>query len=77
MLGVVLSGKLLWRYKDREANQVKAEVVESVDRKTLQGLVVENTTKDATAYTDEAKAYSGMPRRHFPVKHSVSEYVRD
>ena len=31
--------------KDRESNQVKAEVVENADKSTLQGFVVENTTE--------------------------------
>ena len=35
-----------------------------------------NTEPDATVYTDEARAYRGMPRQHEAVKHSVSEYVR-
>lgn len=63
--------------KDRETNQVKAEVVEHTNKETLQSFVVENTTESAIIYTDEAKAYSGMPRRHFPVRHSVGEYVRE
>ena len=29
----------------------------------------------ATIYTDEAKAYSGLPYEHGTVKHSVGEYV--
>ena len=28
-------------------------------------------------YTDEASAYTGLPRDHETVKHSVAEYVRD
>ena len=61
--------------KDRKSNQVKAEVVENADKSTLQGFVVENTTEEATVYTDEARAYSGLPRKHQAVKHSVGEYV--
>ena len=56
--------------KDRETNQVNAEVVQHTDKETLQGFVTENTTDEATVYTDEARAYSGLPRRHFPVNHS-------
>ena len=62
--------------KDRATNQVRAKVVESTDKATLQGFVVENTTPDAIVYSDEAAAYSGLPRAHETVKHSVSEYVR-
>ena len=32
---------------------------------------------DTTVYSDEATAYSGLPRDHESVKHSVGEYVRD
>ena len=28
-------------------------------------------------YTDDAPAYSGLPREHETVKHSISEYVRE
>ena len=63
--------------KDRETNEVRAEVVEHTDGATLQGFVVRNTDETAQVYTDEAKAYRGLPRRHAAVKHSVGEYVRD
>ncbi len=62
--------------KDRETNQVKAQVVERTDAATLQGFVVDNTDVHATVYTDEHAAYRGMGRRHEAVKHSVGEYVR-
>ena len=63
--------------KDREFNQVNAEVVEATNKSTLQRFVVENTTQEATVYTDEASAYNGLPRKkHSKVKHSVGEYVR-
>ena len=38
--------------------------------------VVERATDGATAYTDEASAYTGMPFNHESVKHSAKEYVR-
>ena len=63
--------------KDRETNQVKAQVVPSTDKPTLQEFVTENTTPDAVVYTDEAKAYSGLPREHVAVKHGAGEYVRE
>lgn len=62
--------------KNRETNKVQAEVVETTDKETLQGFVVENTTPETTVYTDEARAYSGLPREHEAVGHSVGEYVR-
>lgn len=61
--------------KDRESNEVRAEVVERTDKATLQGFVAEHTEEGAKVYSDEAKAYEGLPN-HEAVKHSVSEYVR-
>ena len=63
--------------KDRSTNQVKAEVVEHPDARTLQGFVLQNTKPGAKVYTDEARAYIGLPRPHEAVKHSVGEYVRN
>ena len=64
--------------KDRASNEVRAEVVDFVDGDTLQGFVREHAEPGATLYTDEAKAYKGMPEfDHEAVNHSVSEYVRD
>ncbi len=63
--------------KDRPTNQVKAKVVENTDARTLQGFVHMNTEHGATVYTDEARAYEGLNRKHEAVKHSAGEYVRD
>ena len=63
--------------KNRDTNQVQAEVVETTDKETLQAFVVENTTPDSIVYTDEARAYSGLPREHQAVGHGVGEYVRE
>ena len=62
--------------KDRGTRQVSAKVIESNDKATLQGFVVENAADGATVYTDEASAYTGMPFNHDSVKHSMKEYVR-
>ena len=62
--------------KDRATKRVVARVVESTDKLTLQGFVVEHTAPGATVYTDEASAYEGLPFEHESVKHSVAEYVR-
>ena len=35
-----------------------------------------HTQLDTQVYTDEAKAYVGIPRPHESVKHSVREFVR-
>ena len=63
--------------KDRATTASAARVVESTDKATLQGFVLEHTAPDAMVYTDEASAYTGLPRAHETVKHSVAEYVRD
>lgn len=60
---------------DRDSGQVNAQVVEDTTRETLHGFVEDNTTENAIVYTDEAKAYRNMPRKHKVVKHSVGEYV--
>ena len=62
--------------KDRATKNVRAKVVENTDKATLQGFVIDHTAPGATVYTDEAKAYEGLPFNHEAVKHSVSEYVR-
>jgi len=41
----------------------------------LHDFVEENTTQSTIVYTDEARAYRGMPRKHGTVKHSVGGYV--
>ena len=61
--------------KDRDTNQVRAEVIRCTDAATLQGFVAEHAETDAVVYTDDAAAYEGIPNPHESVKHSVSEYV--
>ena len=61
--------------KDRETNKVKAEVVNSQNKETLQTFVLDNTTEGAQLYTDEAAGYRGIARDHIAVKHSVGKYV--
>ena len=61
--------------KDRATGQVSAAVVESTDAETLQGFVVSRVAEDATVYTDENRAYRGLPHKHETVNHSVGEYV--
>ena len=60
--------------KDRETGQVAARVVETTDKATLQGFVVQHTADGAKVFTDEASAYDGL-ENHETVKHSVGEYV--
>lgn len=63
--------------KDRETNQVDAEVVEKVDGETLQAFVHHRTEPTTLVFTDEAAAYNRLNRPHEAVAHSVGEYVRD
>ena len=62
--------------KDRATRQVRAKVVESTDKPTLQRFVTEHTRPGATVYSDEAAVYEGLLFPHETVKHSASEYVR-
>ena len=61
--------------KDRLTGLVCAKVVPNTDAKTLQGFVVDHAAPGATVYTDEAKAYRGIPFEHESVRHSTGEYV--
>ena len=63
--------------KDRETNQVDAEVVEFTDGPTLRAFVHHRTEPTTLVYTDEAAAYNRLNRPHEAVAHSVGEYVRD
>ena len=60
--------------RDRDTNKVTARVVKSTDKATLQGFVAEHAAEGAPVYTDEARAYEGLPN-HAAVRHSVGEYV--
>ena len=63
--------------RDRATGQVKAQVVPDTRRETLHRFVTDHTAEGSTVYTDEARAYQGLPgRRHETVKHSAGEYVR-
>ena len=63
--------------RDRATGKVHACVVEKTDAKTLQGFVTDHTVESAQVYTDEARAYQGIKRRHEAVNHSCGEYVRE
>ena len=62
--------------KERAPNRVNAAVIERTDAKTLQGFVLDRTESTATVYTDESRAYTGLPHAHEAVNHSAGEYVR-
>ena len=61
--------------KDRETKRVTAKVVRNTDRATLHGFVGDHAQPGTKVYTDDARAYMGLPN-HESVKHSVGEYVR-
>ena len=62
--------------KDRASNKVSARTVEATDKPTLQRFIGEHAAPGAKVFTDEAKAYEGMPFEHEAVNHSAGEYVR-
>ena len=62
--------------KDRASNKVVARTVEATDKPTLQGFIGKHAAPGATVYTDEARAYQGIPFDHEAVCHSAGEYVR-
>ena len=63
--------------KDRDTNRVAARRISQTDATALQGFVRDHAAPGATLYTDEARAYRGMPEyAHEGVNHSVGEYVR-
>lgn len=62
--------------RDRATGRIRTQVVEATDAPTLQGFVRRHTEADTMVYTDEARAYAGLPRPHEAVRHSVGEFVR-
>ena len=63
--------------KDRPSKRIRAKVVKRTDAETLQRFIAHHAAMTAKVYTDDAKAYKGIPNEHETVKHSASEYVRD
>ena len=63
--------------KGRDTRQVKAKVVENVQRTTLHQFVNDRVDPDVTVYTDELKSYTGVAERHETVNHTAREYVRE
>jgi transposase-like protein len=62
---------------ERKGN-VRAKVIEKIDRETLHNEVIENVEFGANLFTDEWRAYQGLDEAyvHEVINHSV-EYVRD
>ena len=61
--------------KDRETNEVRAEVVDDTTKPTLLGFLDKQTKPGTMVYSDEARAYQGL-LDHQTVRHGVGEYVR-
>ena len=55
---------------------MRAQTVEAADKESLSAFIGAHAAPGATIYTDEARAYSGLPNRE-TVNHSAGEYVRD
>jgi transposase-like protein len=63
---------------DREARQVRAQVVPNVKRETLQNAILEQIEKGSSVYTDRGVGYDNLSTReyiHETVNH-IEEYVR-
>lgn len=67
---------VLMGIKDREKNQIRAEHIPDNRGTTIKPFITANTTQDATVYSDDSSAYSGLRRAHEVVNHSIGEYVR-
>ena len=63
--------------KDRETGWIIAKPIAFTDREDLHSFIGEATEVGSVVYTDEAKAYQGMPyRSHWTVNQSVKEFVK-
>ncbi len=60
--------------KDRKTKHVAAQVADSVDGVTVRRFIGETVKTHAKLYTDDSRAYSGLPRE--AVCHSIGEYVK-
>jgi len=60
--------------KDRATGKVAASVVGDTSGPTLRGFVQDRSAAGAMVYSDDHRAYRGLPN-HETVKHSVAEYV--
>ena len=61
---------------DQETNQVRAQVVDKVNKSVVKTFVLSHTDADTQVYTDESAVYTNIPREHESVSHSSGEYVR-
>ncbi len=61
----------------RESRQLRLEVCLDTKQATIQPEVEAATDTQATLYSDECSAYTGIDRLHRTVCHSKREYARD
>ena len=61
----------------RSENQLKLFIIDSPNKKTLQGNITKSVEKGSNVQTDEYKGYIGLNKHfeHYTVKHSSGEYV--
>ena len=63
--------------KDRETNQVVAEMIPDMTAKTFQGFAEGHTELTAMARTDDGRGYAGIDRAHENANDFAREYGRD
>jgi len=51
--------------KSRVNKKIKVKVTNSVDSKTLEGMIDNTVDSGSTVYTDENRGYSGLTRRGY------------
>jgi transposase-like protein len=58
--------------------EVRTQPIIRVNSRTLQGIIRENISKEATLITDDWMAYSNLSReyKHETINHGIKEYVR-
>ena len=70
------SGKTIVVGAKQRGGDVRAQLIERTDMRTLHSFVGENVAPGSTVYTDEYRSYRRMPNaRHQAVRHSVGSYV--
>ena len=70
------SGKMIVVGAKQRGGEVRAELIERTDSRTLHGFVGQNVKPGSTVYTDEYRSYRRMPNvTHQAVRHSVGHYV--
>ena len=62
--------------KDRNLNQISAQVVQDTTKFELLEVVRSRTAEGTKVYTDQNPSYSGLPNRE-SVRHNIGEYVRN